>query len=297
MRFAPLSVLLIASPALADRGSLVIVGGGLSNDNAAIYRAFIDRVPAGKTIAIVPSASGEPQGSADDFAANLVSYGVDRSRISIVALAEVDDPATPSANEAKWSINGQSAAEIAKINRAGGIWFTGGDQARTMRVLAGTPMLKAMRKRLKSGAVIGGTSAGAAIMGDGMILCGDPAFADVSAEVSRDPKDCAPQEGQPEPLVVGRGLGFLPGFIVDQHFTQRKRQPRLQRAVRAMRDANGFGMKGVGIDEDTALVLDFRALAVAVVGRGTILLMQTKADAQLLKPEDRLSSPLLQGQK
>ena len=295
MRSAFLALVLIASPAWADRGSLVIVGGGLSKDNAAIYRAFIDRVPAGKTIAIVPSASGEPQGAADDFAANLVSYGVDRSRISIVALAEVDDPATPSANEAKWSVNGRSATESAKINRAGGIWFTGGDQARTMRVLAGTPMLKAMRKRLKSGAVIGGTSAGAAIMGEGMILCGDPASPDESAEVSRDPKDCAPQEGRPEPLVVGPGLGFLLGFIVDQHFTQRKRQPRLQRAVRAMRDANGFGMKGVGIDEDTALVLDFKGPAVAVVGRGTILLMQTKADAQLLKPEDRLPSPLFQG--
>jgi cyanophycinase len=295
MRFAPLSLLLIASPALADRGSLVIVGGGLSKDNAAIYRAFIDRVPAGKTIAIVPSASGEPLLSAQEFAHNLMHHGFDSRRISIVHLAEKDDPNTRLVYEDQWAVNGKNRTEIAKINRAGGIWFTGGDQARTMRVLAGTPMLKVMRKRLKSGAVIGGTSAGAAIMGDGMILCGDPALADVSAEVSRDPKDCAPQEGQPEPLVVGPGLGFLPGFIVDQHFTQRKRQPRLQRAVRAMRDVRGFGMKGVGIDEDTALVLDFKASAVAVVGRGTILLMQTKADAQLLKPEDRLSSPLLQG--
>jgi hypothetical protein len=67
---------LVAGPAWG-KGTLVIVGGGLSADNAEIYRAFIDKAEGGK-IAIIPSASGEPQASLDAFAANTNQTGRDR---------------------------------------------------------------------------------------------------------------------------------------------------------------------------------------------------------------------------
>ncbi len=275
MRILLLSIAtLTAAPALANSGTLVIVGGGLSPDNAEIYNAFSDRATMGN-IVIIPSASAEPQASLDAFTANLIRHGIDSSRIVAVRLAEVDDPATP-VDEAGWAGNASNTTEIAKIDTASGIWFTGGDQARTIRLLVredkDTPMLTAIRKRLAFGAVIGGTSAGAAIMGSGMILCGDPRQA--NDPISRDPADCAPKEGESEPLVLGEGLSFLADYVVDQHFSQRARLPRLVRAV-----ACGSG-QGIGVDEDTALVVDLGTRRARVAGKGTVstVALQGKAD-------------------
>jgi cyanophycinase len=268
MRWLLAVLALSAAPLTAKEGSLVIVGGGLSADNAAIYRAFIDRTGEG-SIAIISAASGEPQASLDAFAANLVRHGVDVSRIVPVRLAEVDDPETME-NEADWAANGSNAAEIAKIENAGGIWFTGGDQARIIRTLRrdgkDTPMLRAIRKRLRTGAVVGGTSAGAAIMGTGIIYCGDPKRA--HEPLGKSVADCAPVEGRSEPIVLGRGLGFLKGYVVDQHFRERGRAPRLQRA-----QACGAGW-GMGISEDTAVIVDLARRRAQVVGKGTVMTIE-----------------------
>jgi cyanophycinase len=270
MRMLLVLIAVLAVTPAWSKGSLMIVGGGLSADNAEIYRTFIDRAKGGK-IAIIPSASGEPQASLDAFSANLVRYGVEPSRILQVKIAEVDDPATI-VNESAWASNGDNLAEIAKIEQANAIWFTGGDQARTYRVLTDSgddrAMLTAMRKRLAAGAVIGGTSAGAAIMGSGMIVCGDPARA--SEPVSRNPSDCAAQEGRSEPLVLGSGLGFLQGYVVDQHFSQRARLPRLLRATIC-----GAG-RGIGVDEDTAISVDLGTSRAWVIGRGSVTVMENK---------------------
>jgi cyanophycinase len=275
MRILLVFIAVLAAAPAWSKGSLVIVGGGLSADNAEIYRTFIDRAQGGK-IAIVPSASGEPQASLDTFAANLVRYGVDPLRILQVKIAEVDDPATAT-DESAWVANGDNRVEIAKIEQAAAIWFTGGDQARTYRLLTHSgddrPMLAALRKRLAAGAVIGGTSAGAAIMGSGMIVCGDPVRA--SETVSRNPSDCATQEGRSEPLVLGSGLGFLKGYVVDQHFSQRARLPRLLRATIC-----GAG-RGIGIDEDTAILIDVGTRRTSVIGRGSVTVVKNKNRAAL----------------
>lgn len=270
MRFLLFLFVLLASGPAWSEGTLVIVGGGLSADNADIYRAFIDRAK-GRKIAIIPSASGEPQASIDAFAENLKRYGIDQSRILSVKIAEVDDPATI-VDESRWAANAHSRDEIAKIDQADAVWFTGGDQARTYRLLinAGgdTPMLAALRKRLAAGAVIGGTSAGAAIMGTGMIFCGDPRRANET--VSNNPGDCAAVDGGPEPLVLGKGLGFLQGYVVDQHFSQRARLPRLLRASVC------GASRGLGIDEDTALIVSFKTRQAVVIGRGKVTVLESK---------------------
>lgn len=268
MRALPfLLALLMAGPLTAKPGTLVIVGGGLSPD-AEIYRAFIDEAKGG-TIAVIPSASGEPQASLDAFAANLMQHGVERARIIEVHLAEVDDPET-TIDEAAWSANAGRTEEVVKIENASAIWFTGGDQARTTRLLTAdgkdSPMLSAIRQRLAVGAVVGGTSAGAAIMGTGMIVCGDPRRANDA--LSSDPADCAALEGHSEPLVLGKGLGLLPGHVIDQHFSQRSRLPRLLRAM-----ACGAG-QGIGIDEDTALVVDLEKRRAIVAGSGRVIVVK-----------------------
>lgn len=83
------------------------------------------------------------------------------------------------------------------------------------------------------GIVIGGTSAGAAMMPDMMIIEGD-------------------SETNPRVDVVamGPGMGFLPGVVIDQHFAQRGRLGRLVSALLLQPAVLGFG-----IDENTAIVV------------------------------------------
>jgi cyanophycinase len=86
---------------------------------------------------------------------------------------------------------------------------------------------------LKRGGVVGGTSAGAAIMSQLMIMGGFP------------------QAG------LGEGFGFLPGTLVDQHFMRRKREPRLRHAL-----SSYPRLVGLGIDEDAVVVVHGRTLTV-----------------------------------
>jgi cyanophycinase len=252
-----------ASSATAATGQLIIVGGALDPANEAIYSVLLDARPDdAPTVAIISAASGEPIQSAERFASDLVRHGLDRNDISIVRLALIDDPETLDVDESEWAGNASNQSEIAKIQAAGAIWFTGGDQARIVRALhhtngAETPMLAAISERHAKGAAIGGTSAGAAIMSEMMILEGDT------------PGSLLP-EGRGEQLVMGPGLGFMQQGLVDQHFGQRARLGRLALAL-GMAPYNQ--RIGFGIDENTALVVnpDMRTARVEGAGYVTIL--------------------------
>jgi len=112
------------------------------------------------------------------------------------------------------------------LDKATAIWFGGGGQSRIADAYVGTLAEEKFHQVLNRGGVIGGSSAGAAIMTKTMIARNKP----------------IPQ--------ISIGLGFLPGAITDQHFIKRKRQPRLVNAVTAFPQLVGFG-----IDEKTALVV------------------------------------------
>jgi cyanophycinase len=275
-----LALLLLAHTTAATAGNLVIVGGGLSASNAAVHRAFLDRRPPGQPgIAIIPSASGEPADSARRFAEALVRHGASPQDIRIVHLALEDDPGTP-VDERTWSGNAASAPELAKIASAGAIWFTGGDQLRTTRLLAPegreTPMLGLIRARLADGAVVGGSSAGAAIMSRAMITEGEP----LPALLNPVQRQARLEAGEPDNrrpgggLVMGDGLGFLPRGLVDQHFDARHRLGRLARALFELPPTERFGF---GIDEDSALVIDLNANRAEVVGEAGVTLLDARS--------------------
>ncbi|MDM7957425.1 cyanophycinase [Blastomonas sp.] len=263
--------------AFAETGTVVAVGGALADDNAAVFRALIDAMPDDALdIVVIPAASGSPGGSATRFADALARHGVDRRRVGLVHVAVIDDPETPDADESRWSGGASDPDEIAKIDRAGLIWFAGGDQARILAALVmpdgkDTPMLAAIRQRLMQGAVIGGTSAGAAVLGEHMIGCGSPDVA-LTAPVSRRLADCAAtgEDAEGAPLVLAKGLGFLTNIVFDQHFSQRGRLTRLVRAVACI-DADA--VTGVGVDEDTGFVFSLANDMGHAVGRGTITLV------------------------
>lgn len=142
------------------------------------------------------------------------------------------------------------AALLAAIDRADGVFFTGGSQLKLVSTIAATPLEGRLRERHGHGLHLGGTSAGASAFSAVMIARGDGGSSARLASVRLSP-----------------GLGLLPGVIVDQHFRERDRFGRLLAAVLC-----NPSMLGFGLDEDTAFALD-AANQVSVFGSGTLTII------------------------
>ncbi len=122
---------------------------------------------------------------------------------------------------------------VKPLQEATGVWFGGGQQSRIADAYVGTAVERELDALLKRGGVIAGTSAGAAIQSKLMIAGGNPV------------------------AKLQTGFDLLPGSVIDQHFRQRKRQPRL---VRVLEEHPGH--VGFGVDEATALLVDGREIEV-----------------------------------
>jgi len=273
---AGVGALALTGAALAEPGRLVIAGGALEPDNAAVFDAFIEAAGGvDARFVILPTASGYPAGAAMRFSEALQTYGVAAENIMRVDLAVMDDPDTPDVDESLWADAAGDLDEIAKIEAAHAVWFTGGDQARITQALitpegADTPMLTALRDRLNAGAVIGGTSAGAAMMSPVMIVRGETLPALLQAPIGLADGAAAPET---ERLVLARGLGFFPYGVTDQHFGERARLGRLARAVTTVSDPLRMGF---GVDENTALVVDLATAELRVLGPGGVTVIDAR---------------------
>jgi cyanophycinase len=161
--------------------------------------------------------------------------------------------------------DGDNPDLISLIHQSQGIFITGGDQRRLMNLIGGTRVAQAIDAAYRTrGACVAGTSAGASALSASMLA------------------------GRS----VGDGLGLLRGALIDQHFTQRGRLRRLVAAV-----AKSPRLIGIGVDEDTALVIrggrDFE-----VVGAGAVTMVDGRAlraplvdideDALAARPEIRI---------
>ena len=213
-------------PAL-PRGRLLIVGGGAQPDDLPPRFVTLAGGPGKARIAVIPLASEAAQETGEEKATQLRELGA-TAYLMIPSRAEAMDP-----------------AYAHQVDSATGIWFTGGDQSRVTQVLLDTPLLAAMKARYRAGAVIGGTSAGAAIMSDSM-LTGNQILPDSTGYYGDEFP--AIQRGVIE---VVAGLGFLHGAIVDQHFIRRERSNRLLSVI-----LERPTLLGVGIDEGTALEVE-----------------------------------------
>lgn len=155
-------------------------------------------------------------------------------------------------------------AEEARTQLAGAeiVWIGGGDQGALLDHLEGSDLVADVLSAHRRGAVVGGTSAGAAVLGS-TTIAGSP---------------------DPGPYVTGAmpgrpGLGLVPGAIVDQHFAERSREGRL---VTALVDASEA--IGLGIGERTAAVVE--GDRVRVLGEGVVIVL----DARGLQREARRSA-------
>lgn len=243
-----LSILLaVVLPAAAGNqkpdGSLVIIGGALNPGTEAIYREFINLGggPRAVEIAIIPAASATPSRTGRSYMKDFIHYGVSKRQIHIFPLALLDDPDTTGIDESTWSRNGWDKTLVESLDHVNAVFFVGGDQMRYLLTLKDqegndSPLLQRIRQIYRDGGVIGGTSAGAAIMCDPMLIGGSSITA-----LGPSPQNIVP---------LKPGMGFFAHGLVDQHFIKRGRLGRLIAALFSL-DNHDLGF---GIDEDTALV-------------------------------------------
>jgi len=268
------SLMLATVNATFSQGKLVIVGGGLEANNKDVFKEMI-RFAGGAekaTFAVIPSASGVAMQSWVYFQKTLISYGIKAENIHLIKIAMVDDDSTTDIDESSWRNNGNDENFAKTVKGCSVVWFTGGDQARTLATLknpdgSNTLVLDAVWNVYNSGGVIGGTSAGAAIMSEVMICGGNSLGALTHGAILTYPGDDFPEA---DGVLVGKGLGFFPVGIVDQHFAQRARIGRL--IVTLMMEKEKFHL-GFGIDENTALIYDSGNKMIQVAGAGGVTIV------------------------
>lgn len=216
-------------------GQLVIIGGAEDKEgDCKILREFVRRAGGLQArIAVMTVATGLPGEVGATYMGVFERLGVESVRV-------VDTDKREDASDPK-------ALEI--IEQATGVFFTGGNQARITELLKDTELDTALHKRFAEGIVVGGTSAGAAMMPDVMI---------VEGESETNPRM--------EVVRMDRGMGFLPNVVIDQHFAQRGRLGRLLSAL-AQQPAN----LGFGIDENTAIAINGKDLD--VIGEGAVTIV------------------------
>ncbi len=260
----------------ASKGSLVIVGGALRADTDDIYEAFILRAGGAQSakIGIVPAASGSPAKYAEMFIEDMVSRGLDASQVVILPLAVRDDSKSKDVDESTWANNGNNLEVAKMVEDLTGVWFVGGDQLRITDVLLNkdgtqTPVLAEIWNVYNRGGVIGGSSAGAAIMSEVMIAGGDSLNA-LRHGYTED-FDTASMDYQNEGgLVVTDGLGFFSHGIVDQHFDRKARLGRLIVTAFDNKDKWSFAY---GVEENTAMIYDDATQKISVAGTGGVVIV------------------------
>lgn len=218
---------------------LMAIGGAAGPDLLALFLSLAGGPAA--SIVVIAAASTVPASLEASFHASFAGLGA-RS-VQPLRLATRADANDPSVDDL--------------LGAATGVFFTGGDQQRIVATLGGTRTDSRLQQLVGAGSVVlGGTSAGAAMMSGTMIV-----------------------GGEGNAVVTGPGLEFLPGVLIDMHFAERGRLHRLLTAV-----ARYPHELGLGIDEDTAIVV--RGDVFEVAGSGSVTVVDAGAAVDIQAPAD-----------
>ena len=221
------SILLIVSVdsvrSQKSKGYLVIIGGGKRPDY--ITNKMIKLAGGNEAkFAVIPMASSVPMESALDQKEDLERLGVKNIEIILCD-----------------STSANSDSVLNKIKRVNAVYFTGGDQAFLTKALLGTKLIEEIKKIYENGGVIGGTSAGAAVMSKIMIT-GD--------ELLNSDSTRSFIEIRKGNIKTTEGFGFVTSAVIDQHFIRRKRHNRLITII-----LENPELLGIGIDESTSILI------------------------------------------
>ena len=234
------------------RGSLFIIGGGDRPPMLANRMIEEARLREGGYVVILPMASEEPDSAIIWSGEQFLDQGIDR----VIGFNFLPGE-TP------------SHERLDSLRRASLIFISGGSQSRFMDIVRNTPIMDAIFQAYSNGAVIAGTSAGAAVMSQKMIT-GDerrhPEYRSTYAVIESDNIDLA------------EGLGLINTAIIDQHFVWRSRHNRLITAVLEYPE-----LPGIGIDESTAILV--KGNQAEVVGVSQVLVFRNPAGSRSLYNE------------
>ena len=219
-------------------GDLFVIGGAEDKlGKRTVLKEFVERAGgADARIAVLPTASSLGPEIIEVYAAVFARLGArEVYGVRPDSRSESADPAL-----------------VAELDRATGIFMTGGNQLKLSSVVAGTPFGDAIVAARERGVTIAGTSAGASIQSSHMVAFG--------------PGGSTPKQRMTQ---VAAGLGLVESCVIDQHFAQRNRYGRLLMIV-----SQSPQLLGMGVDEDTAAVItrteDTEILR--VIGRGSVTL-------------------------
>lgn len=217
---------------------LIIIGGAEDKENSKVILKYIaEKISDDEELLIATVASEEPQKLITKYKKVFGELKVKNIKeLSIVNKEEC------------WSENKIDLIKSAKV-----IFFTGGDQLRITSLLGGTPIYESLIEAFSKGTIFVGTSAGASVMSDAMIVTGDS---------EEGPRKCT--------VEMEKGLGLIKGLIIDQHFSQRGRIGRLLVAI-----AQNPQSLGIGIDEDTAIIID-KNNNIKVIGSSSVYIIDGK---------------------
>jgi cyanophycinase len=216
-------------------GTLIIIGGGeTKNADTTILEVVAGKVGSGKLV-VATMASDDPEEMWDKYRKIFHKLGVQRIEHLNIRYREealTEDAAAP-------------------LNGASVLFFTGGDQLRITSRLGGSKVFRAMEELYAKGGTVAGTSAGASVMSDTMLVSGD---GDKSHKLD-------------QVLGMAPGFGLIRNILIDQHFAERGRLGRLLAAV-----TQNPRQLGVGIDEDTAVVVE-AGRKLEVLGNGAVYIL------------------------
>lgn len=202
-----------------QKGKLVIIGGAEDKYGDSRILDEVVRIVGGEEsrLGIITTATEHPDEVGEEYKDVFYRLGV--RDVDIININNRDEA------------NLDDYAD--RLRQATGFFFTGGDQLRITSILGGTRAYEALYDSFLDGTPVIGTSAGASVMSSTMIVEGN------SNDAARK---CT--------LKMAPGLNLVDGVIIDQHFDQRGRLGRLLCGV-----AENPGILGIGIDEDTAIVV------------------------------------------
>ncbi|MBA2469706.1 MAG: cyanophycinase [Chloroflexia bacterium] len=217
------------------RGVLMPIGGAEDKfDDKIILSTFV-QLAGGKAarIAIVPTASSIEM-AGHRYKAIFLGMGVESAEVVYIGSRE--------------DANSEQVTD--HIRDATGIFMTGGNQMRLSAMIGGTRFEQVVRTANEQGVIVAGTSAGASILSAHMVALGASG-------------------GTPKLRMAQMvaGFGLISNVIIDQHFRQRDRIGRLLSLV-----ASNPGLLGIGIDEDTAAIIDDQDV-IEVIGRHSVTIV------------------------
>jgi cyanophycinase len=216
----------------SDR-TLIIIGGHEDRSrDKVILGEVARRVGSGKLVVTTVAMANDTEELFEQYEKAFRSLGF--KHLYNLAISERAEATQPS--------------KVRILDDANGVFFTGGDQIKITSQIGDTPIFQRIHEIYEDGGVIAGTSAGAAVMSETMLVEG----ADENSHVIGGSVRMAP------------GLGLIAGVVIDQHFMERGRFGRLIGAV-----AQNPKNLGIGIDEQTAIVVE-RGNGFYVLGSGGV---------------------------